>query len=140
MNDAPVAQNDSGAGFTTDEQTSFETASVLANDNDIDANDVLVVSAIDTSLTTGLASIVGNGSSGRIFYDPNGQFDTLKIGQAATDVVIITVADGNGGTSVSTLFITINGVSFIWLGVESGLLMFAHYAPLQIGWSDCNLW
>ncbi len=52
VNDAPVANADSGTGFETDEDTAFTTASVLANDTDVDG-DTLSVFSFDTTGTKG---------------------------------------------------------------------------------------
>ncbi|MDA5556024.1 Ig-like domain-containing protein [Shimia sp. MMG029] len=107
-NQPPVAQPDSGLGFATDEDTAFTTASVLANDSDPNVTDTLTVSSFDTTGTTG--SVTNNGD-GTFDYDPNSQFESLAVGESATDSFTYTVSDGNGGTDTETATITINGVN-----------------------------
>ncbi|HSQ18140.1 MAG TPA: VCBS domain-containing protein [Anaerolineales bacterium] len=51
----PVAMDDGGTGFTTDEREILVTANVLDNDSDADG-DVLAVSEVDTTGTIGLVS------------------------------------------------------------------------------------
>ena len=106
-NGIPVAGNDGGVGFTTDESTSFTTASVLDNDSDPDG-DTLTIVDVDTTGTQGL--VIDNGD-GTFDYDPNGQFEVLNDGETATDEFTYTIDDGNGGTDIGTVTITIEGES-----------------------------
>jgi VCBS repeat-containing protein len=99
-NDAPTANDDSGAGFATDEDSSFTTGNV---DTDSDASDVLSVQSIDTTGTQGLVADLGNGT---FTYDPNGQFESLGVGESTTDTFTYTLSDGNGGTDTATVTIT----------------------------------
>ncbi|KPK38135.1 MAG: hypothetical protein AMJ69_09190, partial [Gammaproteobacteria bacterium SG8_47] len=107
-NQAPIANADSGAAFTTDQDTSFTTGDVLGNDTDPDVGDTLTVQSIDTTATLG--SVFDNGD-GTFDYDPNGAFDTLAAGESATDTFTYTVSDGNGGTSTAGVTITVNGAN-----------------------------
>ncbi len=102
----PTGNADGGAGFTTDEDTPFTTANVLANDSDPNSLDVLSVSGLDVTGTIGL--VVNNGD-GTFSYDPNGQFDSLAPGQQTTDTFSYDVSDGDGGTSTVVVTITIDG-------------------------------
>ncbi|WP_424990889.1 Ig-like domain-containing protein [Fluviibacterium sp. S390] len=108
VNDAPVAVDDSGAGFTTDEDNALTTGSVLLNDSDVDTGDVLSVAGIDTTGTLGL--VVDNGD-GTFDYDPNGQFEALGVGQSTTDSFTYTLSDGNGGSDTGTVTVTVTGVN-----------------------------
>ncbi len=108
VNDPPTANDDSGTGFETDEDSAFTTASVLDNDTDPDASDTLSVSALDTTGTSGLVTDNGDG---RFLYDPNGQFESLAVGETDTDTFGYTVSDGNGGSDTATVTITITGVN-----------------------------
>jgi len=108
VNDGPTANDDSGAGFATDEDTSFTTANVLPNDTDPDGTDTLSVSALDT---TGTLGTVTNNADGTFTYDPNVQFDYLAVGESATDTFTYTVSDGNGGTDTAVVTITITGIN-----------------------------
>lgn len=104
INNVPTAQNDSGS---TNEDTAFTTQNVLVNDADAD-DDALTVTSIDTNGTLGQVTDNGDGTFG---YDPNGQFESLAIGQAAIDSFGYTVGDGNGGSDTAVVTITIQGVN-----------------------------
>ena len=106
-NQAPIAANDSGEGFGTNESTSFVTASVLDNDSDPDG-DTLSVIALDTTETTGEVSDNGDGT---FTYNPNGQFENLAAGETATDTFQYSVSDGGGETSTAAVTVTIRGRS-----------------------------
>ena len=114
VNDGPDADNDSD---TTD-QDSTTSGNVLTNDMDVDTGDVLSVSEVGGSAlavgvptaTTGGGQITIN-SNGSYTYDPNGAYDHLAAGNSATDSIVYTVSDGNGGTDTATLFITVNGLN-----------------------------
>ena len=80
-NDAPTAVDDSGAGFETPSNASFVTASVIANDTDPDL-DTLMIASINTTGTQGTVQIASNTT---LSYDPNGQFDSLGLGQTGFD-------------------------------------------------------
>jgi VCBS repeat-containing protein len=108
INDAPTAHDDNGSGFTTDEDTAFTTGNVLSNDTDIDTSDVLAVQSIDTTHTLGLVTDNGDGT---LDYDPNGEFESLADGQAATDTFAYTVHDGNGESDTATITIAITGMN-----------------------------
>ena len=107
VNDSPTAVDDTGAGFTTGEDTSFTTGDVLANDSDPDG-DTLTIPTFDDTGTIGSVTNNGDGTFG---YDPNGQFDGLGVGETDTDTFTYTVSDGNGGTDTATVTITITGVN-----------------------------
>ena len=102
-NAAPVAGDDT---VTTDEDTSTGTIDLKANDSDADGDD-LIISAVDTTGTTGSVTLSG----GNVSYDPNGNFETLGTGQTASDSFGYTVSDGNGGSDTATVSVTINGVN-----------------------------
>ncbi|MEL6815322.1 MAG: Ig-like domain-containing protein, partial [Cyanobacteria bacterium J06598_3] len=108
VNDDPVANNDDGTEFTTDEDTSFTTGNVLTNDTDADTTDVLSIQILDDSSTRGIVTSNGDGT---FAYDPNGQFETLGGGDSDTDQFSYTIEDGNGGTSTATVTLTVNGAN-----------------------------
>jgi VCBS repeat-containing protein len=107
LNQAPVALNDRGVGFTTDDSASFRTGSVLVNDSDFDG-DTLAVSGLDATGTLGL---VTNNGDGTFNYDPNGAFDALAEGETATDAFAYFVTDGVE-TVRGEVTITINGEDY----------------------------
>lgn len=110
VNDPPVANDDSGAGFTTTEAAAFTTASVLANDTDPDPGDAtnLVISGLNTVGTAGLVTNVGNGT---FHYDPNGAFNWLPQGISTNDSFTYVVADPYGGFATGKVTITITGLN-----------------------------
>ena len=65
------------------------------------------MTGIDTTNTLGQVTDNGDGTFN---YDPNGQFDALDAGETATDVFGYTISDGEGGTSIATVEITITGI------------------------------
>jgi VCBS repeat-containing protein len=103
VNDSPTAVDDTP---TVGEDSNGATVSVLANDTDPES-DTLAVSAVDTTGTTG--SVTNNGTD--VTYDPNGQFESLAVGETDTDTFTYTVSDGNGGTDTATVTVTINGAN-----------------------------
>ncbi|MGB8434535.1 MAG: DUF2341 domain-containing protein [Burkholderiales bacterium] len=105
-NDDPTALDDSGAAFTTNEDSAFTTGNVLANDTDLDIGDVLAVSVLDTTVALGLVTDNGDGTFN---YNPNGAFNYLAVGESTTDTFSYTVSDGNGGTATATVTLTITG-------------------------------
>ena len=48
---------------------------------------------------------------GKIEYDPNGQFESLKAGETTTDTFTYTINDGKGGTDTASVTVTITGVN-----------------------------
>ena len=62
---APVAVDDFGPGFITDEDTPFTLADVLANDYDPNGN-LLSIEGFDASAATGLVSFVPGGPAGAL--------------------------------------------------------------------------
>jgi uncharacterized repeat protein (TIGR01451 family) len=105
---APVAVDDGGAEYITDEDSAFETGNVLANDYDANG-DALAVSGFDASGTLGLLSDNGDGT---FEYDPNGQFEYLDRGQQALDNFSYVLGGGTGTLAdAAVVTITINGIN-----------------------------
>ncbi|RZM77700.1 cadherin-like domain-containing protein [Leptolyngbya iicbica] len=123
INDLPIALNDSGAGFRTDEATAFTTANVLGNDFDPEFKadpslGQLEIINVDTSNTRGLIVNRGNGT---FSYDPNGAFNLLPVGRSATDQFTYTVQDEQGATATATVSITIRGLLSTFIDYEQQL-------------------
>ena len=104
VNDAPTATDDPSS---TDEDSAI-VISVLSNDTDPDASDILGIGSIDTSGTQGAVTNNGDGTVG---YDPTTAFQVLAVGESATDSFSYTVTDGNGGTESATVTISGAGVN-----------------------------
>jgi len=116
-NDPPTAIADSGEGFTTTEDDAFVTASVLANDFDIDPGDTINVTQVNGQAvaegTVELASgaLVSFVADGTFEYDPNGQFDELGEGETTTDSFEYSISDAAGETASATVTVEILGVN-----------------------------
>ncbi len=117
-NTPPIAADDN---FTTNEDNPV-TGNVFAdNGNGADSDsdgDAIFVSAVNA-----LAANVGaniQGSTGGIFviqpdgtfsFRANGDFDYLAVGESETTTTSYTVSDGNGGTDIATVAVTVTGVN-----------------------------
>ncbi|MBC7967581.1 MAG: tandem-95 repeat protein, partial [Fuerstia sp.] len=113
VNDPPVAVNDSNS--TTENATT--SGNVLTNDTDPDG-DTLTVSAVN-----GVAGNVGSGvtgtnggtftinSNGGYTFNPGTAFDDLAAGQTRTTSVTYVASDNQGGTSSTTLTVTVTGTN-----------------------------
>ena len=96
VNDAPVAQNDTGS-------TPQDTAgifNVLANDSDLDL-DALLVTGVSQG-TSGAVVISNAGAD--VTYTPNSGF-------VGSDLFSYTVSDGNGGTDTASVAVTVSNVN-----------------------------
>jgi len=107
VNDAPIAANDSGVDFTTDQDTAFVTGNVLPNDWDAESDPLSIVS-IDTAGTFGQVTDKTDGTFG---YDPDGQLDFVGSGETASDTFTYTVSDGKGGTDTATVTVAVTGLN-----------------------------
>ena len=96
VNDLPIANDDT---YTLDEDTTLTIEAVdavLANDSDIDGDSLSV--SLDTNVSNGTLTLNNNGS---FDYTPNANFN-------GTDSFTYEVSDGNGGTDIGTVNLTIN--------------------------------
>ncbi|MEN8236923.1 MAG: Ig-like domain-containing protein [Pseudomonadota bacterium] len=115
-NDPPNAVDDGfGVGIVTDEDNSINigNATLLDNDFDPDASDVLTIFSVDDSMAKGTAMLMG----GVVVYDPNGQFEELAVGQMDTDTFEYTITDGNGSFDTATVTVKVNGVNDVPLAI-----------------------
>ncbi|MCF6312315.1 MAG: Ig-like domain-containing protein [Verrucomicrobiales bacterium] len=111
VNSAPVAVNDTGEASVT----GTSDFNVLANDTDVDLDDLPAnfsvdsVSIVSTSglvvspSAAGSVSVEGN----QIRFNPGTDFDELTEGESATVVVDYTMSDDSGASSSATLSITV---------------------------------
>ncbi|MCH5376104.1 MAG: Ig-like domain-containing protein, partial [Planctomycetes bacterium] len=103
--DPPVANDDQ---ITTTEDDSVA-ISVLFNDDDDFGP--LIVSDVDPMSIRGSVIISPlNQPNNLVIYSPDGQFDSLKAGQQATEVFRYTVTDGIG-SDTAMVTVTITGVN-----------------------------
>lgn len=106
---APIAI---GETINTDTGTIF-TIDVLANDSDPNG-DPLTIAKIqnqditpEKQITLASGALVTLNSEGTLTYNPNGKFDSLTVGQTATDTFTYSITDGNGGTDTATVSINL---------------------------------
>ncbi|WP_299752062.1 cadherin-like domain-containing protein [uncultured Tateyamaria sp.] len=94
--------------ITEDVVTLIDTATLLANDNDVDG-DALTVTSVST-MSAHEATLTLN-SNGTISYDPTGAdaVQALAVGQTLTDTFTYTVKDGNGSESTATVSVVVHG-------------------------------
>ncbi|WP_424965863.1 Ig-like domain-containing protein [Dinoroseobacter sp. S375] len=118
-NDAPVAADDD---VTTNEDTALMGSVLVDNgsgpDSDVDASDVITVSevngsaaAVGTQITLASGALLTLNADGTFDYDPNDQFEALAVTETATDSFTYTIIDGNGGSDMATVTVTIEGVN-----------------------------
>jgi VCBS repeat-containing protein len=103
----PVARADSAS---TDEDHPVNIA-VLGNDRNTStssSNAGLHVQSVDTTGTTGTVTINADDT---ITYDPHGRFESLKVGQTATDTFRYRARKGSHTSSPATVTVTVMGVN-----------------------------
>jgi uncharacterized repeat protein (TIGR01451 family) len=116
-NQAPIAKPD---GVTADEDTALNGNVLSDNGNGIDEDpdgDPLTVTEVDgvaanvgSQITLTSGALLTVDVSGTFAYDPNDQFETLAVGDTATDAFDYTISDGIASDS-ATVTITINGAN-----------------------------
>lgn len=99
-NDAPIAVLDTVATYR-DTSVAID---ALANDSDIDGG-TLSLQSVSASDGKGSASIV----DGKILFDPGSDFDGLAAGESEVVSLSYEVSDGQGGVSVGTVEVTVDG-------------------------------
>lgn len=112
VNDAPVANNDSGS---VNENAATNGGSVVANDTDIDRLDTKsFVAWADGSGTRTLDNAAGAtatlNADGTWVLDAQSA-DALSAGEALSQSFIYTMSDNHGATSTATLTVTVHGAN-----------------------------
>ena len=105
VNDVPVSVDDV---LTVSEDSSSVLVDVLANDSDVD-QDNLTVSSVET---TGSGAVSTDGS--QISYEPASNFH-------GTETITCTLTDGNGGTDTGTVTVTVDPVNDAPVSVDDVL-------------------
>ncbi|MCA9054783.1 MAG: VCBS domain-containing protein, partial [Planctomycetaceae bacterium] len=93
---------DNGHGVDTDPETPNSLTIVAINGSTITNGQVI-------TLVSGAELTVN--SNGSVEYDPNGQFESLNVGQQAADSFTYTISDPGGLQSTATVAVTISGVN-----------------------------
>lgn len=78
---------------------------LLASFTDADLSDTFTFA----SHTAGTLGKVTNNNDGTFTYDPNGKFESLGVGETATDTFTYTVTDNHGASSTATATVAIHG-------------------------------
>ena len=123
-NPAPTALNDD---FVTDQNTAISGNVVTVDPNDVGTNgvadqdpdgDVLTVTqvnGVDAQVSTAVAGNAGGvfvvNPDGTYQFDPQNDFNQLAVGESATTQVTYTIDDGNGGSDIATISVTVNGTN-----------------------------
>ena len=115
QNDGPTAVDDTN---TTDEDTPLSVNGVLDNDTDVDAGDTKTVVEVNgaagdvgSQFTLPSGALLTLNADGTYQYDPNGQFESLAVGDTYVDTFTYTMADGLGATATASVEITITGAN-----------------------------
>lgn len=118
QNDAPIARDDD---VSTDEDTLLSGDLFADNGNGADTDidgDPFEISALvtpstlpATPATLASGAMVTLNANGTFEYDPNGQFESLGTGDSTTDSFQYYIDDGNLGTDIATVTVTISGVN-----------------------------
>lgn len=118
-NDAPTASDQI---ITVGEDLGLVSNLILADqgdgvDEDLDGDDLTVIAINDSAFTDGGFVILPSGAAVQIFgngnylYLTNGAFESLAVGETATDSFTYTISDGHGGYATATVHVTITGAN-----------------------------
>jgi large repetitive protein len=119
-NPPPVAVDDTNAvGEDVASVTGNVIADALTGDKDTapDSDVLTIVSAVQganpitigTPFTTAGGGVLTLNADGSYDFKPGTAYNELDAGETAKELITYTVSDGNGGTDIATLEITVNG-------------------------------
>jgi trimeric autotransporter adhesin len=109
VNDPPVAHDDNVVTDQNSPQTVIQAATLLANDTDPNAGDVLTLSGFDGVTANG--NTITQDANGNLVLDIGSRYQSLADGQVATDSFTYTISDPAGATSTATVNVTITGTN-----------------------------
>jgi hypothetical protein len=102
----PVA---AGQTVSTTEDAPITPINVLVGLTDVGTLDThTAVAASGAVVGGGLYTLTEDGS---LTFDPNGEYEYLSVGQSVTRTISFSIVDDDGGTSIETVFVTVNGVN-----------------------------
>jgi VCBS repeat-containing protein len=107
LNAPPVAHADAITVYEDGGIVYIPTDTLLANDTDPNANDVIAVVAVGESALGASVSL----NNGQVQYDIGNRFQTLGAGQTLTDTFAYTIQDRKGAADSSVVNVTITGVN-----------------------------
>ncbi|BCK87235.1 hypothetical protein MIZ01_1007 [Sideroxyarcus emersonii] len=108
-NQPPVANADNIITNEDAVQTIIPVATLLANDTDPNAGDVLTLSGFDGVIANG--NLVMQGTNGDLMLDIGDRYQSLSEGQVATDSFSYTIVDLMGATSTAMVNVAITGTN-----------------------------
>jgi VCBS repeat-containing protein len=110
INDPPSTGNDE-FDVTENSELAATAPGVMVGDNDPDTTDTLIVTSGDTVSSKG--AIVGVGQDGSLSYNPtdSSELNALAKDETVVDTFTYTISDGNGGSALGTVSITVTGVN-----------------------------
>ncbi|MHC8509077.1 MAG: Ig-like domain-containing protein [Rhodospirillales bacterium] len=123
-NDGPVASDDTASAV---EDGGAVTFNVLANDADVDGDDLSVTSANIVNGAEGTVAINGDGT---LSFDPGAGFQSLAEGETAEVRIEYTVDDGNGGTDTAIAAVTVTGTNDGPVASDDSLFIFEDQGTL----------
>ena len=95
-----------------DTATAFSAAVYDFDGDTISIDDVSFTGPGAFQVTTAtLSPLLGSGVQLNFIFDPDGNYETLGVGETQIETVTIEVSDGNGGTETVTFNVTITGVN-----------------------------
>jgi VCBS repeat-containing protein len=106
VNEGPTAVDDA---VSVPEDGPGVVINLTDNDTDPNPGDVLTIQSIDASGLLGSVVVSEDGKS--VTYSPDGQFETLAIGQFTIETFTYIVADSFGVTSSAQVEVTILGIN-----------------------------
>ncbi len=107
LNDAPIAKNDTSAWTT--QNNPLASLFILANDEDVDRNDIIRLVDVDTSATKGTVRDLENGT---VSYDPGAAFRHLAADETGLDTFKYRITDQHDALSgYASVSITIFGAN-----------------------------
>jgi VCBS repeat-containing protein len=86
-------------------------------DSDPDGDDLVVSEVNGDAANVGVPVAGSDGGlftvnpDGTVSFDPNGDFESLAVGETATTEITYTISDGNGGTDTATVTINVGAVN-----------------------------
>ncbi len=113
VNDPPLAVADTA----TTAANAPATGNVLSNDSDPDGDTLTVSEVSGVAENVGAAVVGSNGgmftinADGSYTFDPGTAFEDLAIGELRSTTVSYTASDGQGGTSSTTVTVTVSGTN-----------------------------
>ncbi|MGM9428227.1 DUF4347 domain-containing protein [Hydrogenophaga sp. MI9] len=105
-NDAPVGASDA---FSVYEDDAVQLGHITANDSDIDGGVVSTSTAVVQAGDNG--GVFSFDDAGNLIFNPNGEFNTLGEGQSRSTSFQYTLSDGQGGSSVAMVTVTVQGMN-----------------------------